>query len=507
MSPSYTRRTVRWRLLMRAVVSLGLLLTVLGCQRAPGPASNSTKAFTDHLDTRVPALMSRYQVPGTALALIRDGGVVWTGAYGYADRGNRQPMGPDAIFRAESISKPVTAWGVIRLAENGAIDLDVPVERYLQGFELDVSGFDARKITVRRLLSHSAGLTLGSIGESAEYTPGASMPLLRDYLSHEAHITRAPGTAFEYSNVGFNMSELIVENVTGRNFADYMARDVLRPLGMNRSGFSWSKQIGESMPLGYDLHGAPVPAYVYPASASGGLLATAEDIGRFVAASVTRGRAGLAADTTHHAVLPPESIQLLHQPEIEIGGLFGVVADGYGLGHFVETLPGGQSAVWHGGQGHGWMTHFHAVPESGDGIVVLTNSERSWPMMARVLTDWAQWRGLGSVKFGRITNAETVFWGLIALGTIAVLLQVIRLMRDATLGRRHWRPFSEAHRLVRGLQAIAGTGILAVIGWSAAQPYLFVSSIFPVAAVWAGRVLATLAIALMVSALFPRTET
>ncbi len=71
---------------------------------------------------------------------------------------------------------------------------------------------------------------------------------------------------------------------------------------------------------------------------------------------------------------------------MKIPGLFGFAADAYGFRHFIETLPDRRRAVWHGGQGHGWMTHFHAIPESGDGIVILTNSQRSWPFMSRVPT-------------------------------------------------------------------------------------------------------------------------
>jgi hypothetical protein len=207
------------------------------------------------------------------------------------------------------------------------------------------------------------------------------------------------------------------------------------------------------------------------------------------------------------AVLKPESIRRLHTPQVEIDGLFAWVADTYGFGHFLETLPDGRRAVWHGGQGHGWMTHFHAVPDAGDGIVILTNSERSWPLMARVLRDWARWSGLGSVQFSRIVQAATALWILIGGVMLAVLGQTVRLIHGGWHGRRRWAPLARTARLRRSLQAAGALGGIAVLAWSLAQPYLFVTSIFPNAAGWAGIALGLGAAVMGLSALMPRVET
>lgn len=450
--------------------------------------------------------MDRYDVPGTTLALIQNGVVAWTSAYGYADLERSRPMTVDAVFRAESISKPVTAWGVMRLVEQGRIELDAPLVQYLDDFELPASGPDTRAVTVRRLLSNSAGLPLGPIGPDTEYAPGSIPPSLREYLSQEVRLTRDPGTEFEYSNVGFNALELLVEEVTGRDFAAYMADEVLGPLGMHRARFGWAEALRPYMPTGYELQGTPVPPYIYPAVASGGLLAPVEDIARFVQAELT-SHATKDADAPAPTILSRESIRLLHTPHMDMSGLFGVVADAYGLGHFLETLPGGQQAVWHGGQGHGWMTHFHALPESGAGIVILTNSERSWPLMAQVLRDWAQWNGFESIKFGRIAQATTALWILIALIALAALGQAYRLARGWRRGRRRWAPLSSTARFSRSLQAVLAVSVLAVLAWSVAQPYLFALSIFPTAAGWAGIALIVGALIMGLSALLPRSAT
>jgi len=476
------------RLMVSAFLILVLLMGTSCTQRSRG-------SFTEYLDGRIPRLMNQYDVPGASVALVRDGDLVWSEAYGYADLEHEREMTVEDVFRAESISKSVTAWGVMRLVEQGQIDLDAPVQQYLGDWRMpDDAG---QEVTIRRLLSQTAGFPLGPIGVEAEYEPGTDRPSLRDYLAREARLVREPGSGFLYSNVGFNMLERVIEETTGRDFAAYMADEVLAPLGMHSSSFAWNETLRPQTPMGYEQQGTPVAPYVYPVKASGGLFATAEDVARFVGAE-------MSGSCYVHTVLERESIHTLHAREVDISGVYGVVADSYGLGHFIENLPGGRQAVWHGGQGHGWMAHFHAVPESGDGIVILTNSERSWPFMAHVLSDWARWSGLGTVKMGRIIYATTALWILIGIVALVSLWQVVRLSRGLRSGHRRWAPLARVSRTERLLQAALGLGVVAALAWSAAQPYLMVVSIFPRAVGWAGGTLLVWAVIMVLSASFPR---
>lgn len=482
------------------LLAFSLLALLIGdsCTQQPFKPEDSIETFSDYLDKRIPRLMQRYAVPGMSIALVRGGELVWSGAYGYADLEQNRRMTVDAICRVESISKSVTAWGVIKLVEQGLVELDAPLQQYLGDWKLPESEYSEQNITVRRLLSQNAGLSLGTIG--MEYPPESTMPSLRETMTQETRLFREPGAGFSYSNTGFNLLELLIETVTGREFADYMADEVLAPLGMYNSGFRWNEVTNSTIPTGYDLRGKPVPVYVYPVKASGGLFAPVEDIARFVMAGMT------GACCKNRAVLGQESIRLLHTPQVDIPGIFGVVADSYGFGHFIENLPNGGRAVWHGGQGHGWMTHFHSVPESGDGIVILTNSQRSWPVMARVLSDWAQWSGFESVKMGRITYGIVALWVLIGIVILIVLWQAYRLVRELRSGKRRLAPLARDHRKTRLLQAAQGTGVIAVLAWSVAQPYLIVSSIFPGVAGKAGIAFFVWAIILVMSALLPQVE-
>jgi CubicO group peptidase (beta-lactamase class C family) len=353
----------------------------------------------------VQARMERDGVPGVVVVVLQNGTPVWTGAFGQADPASGRAMTADALFRVESMSKPVTAWGAMRLAETGRLDLDAPITDCLTRWQPPEG---TPPLTPRQLLSHRAGIDLGDF--AARFAPEAPRPGLAKHLAEDFEIIADPPVAFTYSDTGFNLLELVIEDCMGENFATAMTREVLAPLGMISADFNWT---GVEMPMGHDLRGDPVAPYVYPGRASGGLFATADDIARFAAAAM--GGAG-------QDVLSPVGVAELHFPAVTVGGLFGFAAESYGLGHFTETLSDGRAAVWHGGQGYGWMSHLHLVPATGDGIVILSNSQRAWPLFADVLRVWSESLGVQPVGMTRVLWAETAArFAMAGLGIVAAL--------------------------------------------------------------------------------------
>lgn len=488
----------RWQ---KHALSLAAICFIFGLMNtSANPMINrqpkSLEAFTAHLNERIPVLMSRYNIPGASIALVHAGKLVWSNAYGYANLEERRPMSVQSVCRAESISKPLTAWGVMKLVEQGLIELDAPVQQYLRHWQIPDSEFDEQAVTVRMLLSASAGMPLGKIGKAVEYAPGSETPSLRDYLTREAHLIQKPGAGYLYSNVGFNLLELLIEEVTGRDFAEYMENEVLHPLGMKASSFDWDESFEALLPNGYELDGAPVPPYVYPAKASGGLFTSVEDLARFVSSGMT------GYYYSNNGVLNQNSLYQMYAPQVEVSGIYHFVAQSYGFGYFIETLPNGQKAVWHGGQGHGWMTHFHAIPETGDGIVILTNSQRSWQFIADLLSEWARWNNFGSLKFGKIIYASAASWIFIGLITLLTLALAFYLARDLAHGTLRFTPFAAEALGARLSKAVTGMSVAAFLGWRISQPYLFETSIFPASAGWAGLALLALSLVLVVSSLF-----
>ena len=430
--------------------------------------------YSLHLDQQVPALMDFYDIPGSSIALVKEGKLVWSKGYGLADVQTGRKLTKDTPMRVQSISKSITAWGVMKLVEQGKIELDAPIWQYFKSWHFPESEFSAKGVTIRQLLSHTGGLPLGDV--FTIYSPHEEMPSLREKLTQEAVLVREPGSAFSYSNTGYNLLELLIEEVTGQAFGDYMRREILHPLGMNRSTFIWDEGFDPAVPVGYDLRGKPVPVYVYPEKASGGLFATAEDIAAFTIAGMK--------DAPHDKqLISPESIEALHTPAAKEIGIYSLVFDAYGLGHYIETLPNGERAISHGGQGTGIMTHFHAIPETGDAIVILTNSQRSWPFISYLLRDWARWRGVESIGMGRIIWGKYWLWAVIGLIWSAVILQVHNIMTRP-------KPLTIA-------QTIVAIIILIVLIWCINQKYLFLSSVFPIASKWLGISAFVLSISLL----------
>lgn len=444
-------------------------------------------------------MMEADGVPGVSIAVVDGGRLVWSGAYGWADIESRVRMTVRTVNRAESISKPVTAVGVMTLVERGLVGLDDRIVDHVARWAFPDGGAEAREITVRQLLNHTAGVTPGSVG--VHYPPESDAPTLDGNLTEEFGLVHPPGSAFLYSNVGFNLLELLVEEVTGEDFAVYMEREVLEPLGMGSSSFVWSDQLATPVPVGYDLDGRPVPVYVYPEKASGGLLASVEDLARFVASGQTRMR-----DQPGTSLLDVDSLEEMYAPTVEVGGLFGFVAESYGLGYFVETLSDGRRAVWHGGQGHGWMTDFHSIPESGDGLVIMANSQRSWPMIAQILADWSDWNEVEPVGFSIVARASA--WSGIFVGAIAAvtLWLLWRLTSGLASGRETFRPLSTRSMIVRSARGLAGLLLLAAVIWDINQSYSFLSSILPRTADWLRVTVAFFGATLAMSALVTSTS-
>jgi CubicO group peptidase (beta-lactamase class C family) len=437
--------------------------------------------FKAHMDERIPALMKLYSIPGCNIALVKDGEIAWTEAYGYADVESGRMLTTDTPMSVQSITKSVTAWGVMRLWEKGLIDLDAPVSQYLESWQFPLTDYPTEKITVRQLLNHTSGMPLGDFTNI--YSPGEAMPSNRDVTTGEAVLMHEPGTGFSYSNTGYNLLEILIEDVAGQSFSEYIRTEVLLPLGMESAFFDIDTAANPYPPTGYNLRGEPVPVYLYPSKASGGLFATSHDIARFAAAGLKE-----------NPVLSIEGINRMYQPECHKIGIYGLIFEAYGFGHYIEKLPNGMLSVSHGGQGNGIMTHLQAVPEAGDAIVLLTNSQRSWPFIAYVLSDWAQWRGFPSVGMGRIIWGHYGLCAVIGMLVSASLLVILRLVSTFNQHKR------TGFRLLR---VGAASILLGILIWSVCQKYLFITAVFPILSVWLGGAAFVFSIVLLLSVVLP----
>ena len=235
------------------------------------------------------------------------------------------PVDSETLFQVASLSKWISAWGIMTLAEAGKLDLDAPVATYLRRWALPESEFDNSKVTVRRLLSHTAGLTDG-LGY-AGFAPDAKVQSLEESLTRAAdaspeadgrvRVGSAPGTAWRYSGGGYTLLQLIIEETSGEVFESYIQRAVFQPLGMNRSTFAVDPDNMPNIATLYDLDGKELAHRRFTALAAACLYTTASDMTRFIQAHLT----GSSGEPAGRGVLKPDTLKLMRQPHASQMGL------------------------------------------------------------------------------------------------------------------------------------------------------------------------------------------
>lgn len=366
----------------------------------------------------VTAYAREARVGNVVIALLNDGEI-------FADysRSIGDPVGTSTVFQMASVSKWVTAWGVMALVEQGAIDLDVPVSRYLTRWTLPESRFDNDDVTVRRLLSHTAGLTdgLGYMG----FEPGQPVQDLPESLAHAAdamdgasgtvRVGARPGARWKYSGGGYSILQLMVEDVTGQPFASYMQRTVLDPLGMAHSTFSWDDRGGAELATFYDNDLEPALHYRFTALAAASLYSSANDGVRFLQAHLP----GTDGEPPGRGVLRPETIAAMRTPEASV-----LARDIWGLGPmlYVDDNAGGH-VIGHDGNNHPALNlSWRLNPATGNGIVVMSSGDGS---LASVLAgEWVFWE-TGNVGFFTLVSDAQQMLATIVAGWIVIVALVV----------------------------------------------------------------------------------
>lgn len=341
--------------------------------------AGSEDSFAVALQERMPALLASNQVPGAVVSCIQNGEVAWTKAFGLADQRTRSPMRPDMVFNHGSDGKVLTAWAMMRLVEAGKVELDAPANRYLKRWQIRSDKFDPNSVTPRRLISHTAGLTVHGF---SDYAPGVPLPTLVEVLEGKnqddgaVFIKWQPGTTNVYSGGGFVIAQMIIEDVSGQPFADFMRREVAEPLGLASLEWVWTPQLERRAPTPYNHEQNEVGYRQLAAQAIGSEICTVPDFARFIAAAV----AGPHNELPGRGVLKPEtiSIMLQKQPNVEpSGGL------GYGIGSLKD-----EKFLVHAGANPGWHAFFLISVDRREGYVIANNSSRGGALNDAVTKLW-----------------------------------------------------------------------------------------------------------------------
>ena len=364
------------------------------------------KRFMTHLESVVPKRMGDLNIPGAAVALIEDGCVVAIRPFGVADTQSGTPVRDTTLFRMASISKSFAAWAVMVLVERGRVELDVPIDRYLTSWRLPAAPFSSSGVTVRRLLAHTAGISTPGMGRAphgSTFTPlidaleGRQPPLnleqQRYYnrwnLPPDAPITLAhePGSAHRYSNGGYAMLELMVEDVSGCAYEEFITREIFEALGMQHAAFDpLPSHLRGLVARPHFEDGSPVEDWEPLSKAAGGLWASIADLATFACAELSVPTCALPG----RGVLSPQSIKAMfnsHGFAMHESGA-GIDFD-TGLGHFICNF-GGHLNVHHSGGFSGWRSIYSILPQTGQGFCMLVNSDGGNPLWQPLLMEWSQ---------------------------------------------------------------------------------------------------------------------
>lgn len=334
--------------------------------------------------------MDHYKVPGLSIAVIKDRKLHWAKGYGIANVVANEvvEVTPNTLFQAGSISKPVAALSVLKMAEEGVLDLDQDVNTYLRDWKIPDTDFtQTEKVTLRKILSHTSGLTgHGFPG----YPVDEPLPTLIQVLNGEGNtpaviLDTIPGSIWRYSGGGYTLMEKVVEDVSGLGFAKVMHDKILRPLAMSNSTYEQPLPVNfeSSASIAFNRKGEAVDGnwHNYSEKAAAGLWTTPSDLARYCIEiqDILTGK--------EKGILSRETIELMLTEELNNWGL------GPALKWEADSL-----IFQHGGKNEGFTTNMMAFAYKGDGVIIMTNADNGRPLINEILLSISTYYGWGILE-------------------------------------------------------------------------------------------------------------
>lgn len=346
----------------------------------------------DAIDKNNVSLMGRSQTPGMVVGLVQDGKPIFIKGYGVGNINSATPVNGDTTFRIASISKIVTAIGIMQLVERGKLDLDGPVDAYLKSFRIRKHDPADPPITIRHLLTHMAGI--GELAPLLSYIQpqtfmGISLknrpiPSLAKLYRGELRPDRSPGLAWSYANHGYATLGQVIADVSGRSFPEYMQHNIFEPLEMHCSDFVRSPKVSKTLATGYWQFMEklwPVLDVDMITLADGSLFTNANDFVKFLGA--------ISADGG--GIVSKQSLSMMMRPQFQLDKHLPAM----GLGFQLEsrTLWGGNLIASHTGLWLGFHSSMMMAPKHQVGAFAFGNDGRNialsaaWASLRRTLDD------------------------------------------------------------------------------------------------------------------------
>lgn len=329
---------------------------------AAAPEATTPAQFAEVRKTILQTL-EEAKVPSIAVAVVKDGKIIWEEGFGWADKERQVPATAHTAYSLASMTKPITATAVMKLRDAGKLDIDAPIERYLGGIKLTGQAGSTDAVTARRIMAHSAGLPqYGNF-----YLDGAEPAGSRATISKFAITVFPPNTRFEYSNIGMKIMDAAVAQVSGVSYGEYLRREVFLPLGMHDSAVGLPS--GSQAATRYDPDRRPMRFYMTDHPGSGDVWASAHDMARFLAFHMGAdlpGQAKILSSATRLEMQRPASAMPMPSspgaPRRDVGA------------NWIITTVNGHPQVWHSGGQPGVSTFMTIYPDQKLAFVLLANS-------------------------------------------------------------------------------------------------------------------------------------
>jgi len=338
--------------------------------------------------------MKYFHVPGVSIAVINNANIEWARGYGGLEMNGDQAVSPETLFQAASISKPVSAMLVLRLVEQGKLDLDIDVNKYLSSWQIPENEFtEKNKVTLRGILSHTAGLTVhGFQGYGFE----AEVPSLSQILNGESPANSAPvrvdvvpGSMFRYSGGGYTVMQQILEDISDKALDELLQTEILDKLHMHSSTFEQPlpMQLREKAATGHVGAGIPIKGkwHTYPEKAAAGLWTTPTDLAEF-AIEIMK-----SCDNRSNKILSASMAETM----------LTAVQEDYGLGLAVKKVGHNIIRFGHGGGNEGFRCYVAAYTGIEKGAVVMANSDNGDHIMmeiVRSISSVYEWSDFPSIE-------------------------------------------------------------------------------------------------------------
>jgi CubicO group peptidase (beta-lactamase class C family) len=386
----------------------------------PITSRNTTEAFIEATKEKI----DNEFVGNFAMTLIENGKVSKDLFYSID-----KPVDKNTVFPAASISKWVTSFGVLKLVEQGKLDLEKPVDDYLTRWHLPESGFDNKKVTVRKLLSHSSGL-VDDLGYGG-FSPDEALQTIEesltkatdsDYSDGVAIVGYEPGSKYMYSGAGYTILQLLIEETSGQSFQEYMTQEVFEPLKMEKTTFVLSERPDIQLAQIYKNDGTTREMNKFTALAAASLFTTTADLSKF-----------LEANISSNAVLSNETIAKMSIPETFINNI-GV----YGLGpHLYSQNDKNSNIIGHDGSGNNAINTAARIDlKSKNGIIILETG--NYDIASGIADEWIFWKA-GIADYVVMQRNKTYLLTLLIAGYLIIVLLsvfIIRKKHKYTVGNK-----------------------------------------------------------------------